>query len=58
MLRRTLYTERQDGVHNILSNKVDQTNMEDGEVSQPMSSVPGLPLASSDNHKWWLENGM
>ncbi|PLB36711.1 SacI domain and endonuclease/exonuclease/phosphatase family protein [Aspergillus candidus] len=56
-LRRTLYTERQDDVHNILSNKLDQTNMGDEEVSQPKSSVSGLPLASSDNHKWWLENG-
>lgn len=56
-LRRTLYKERRDNPYNVLSSKIERVSLESEEPMLPMPIAPGLPPASSDHHKWWLENG-
>ncbi|KAE8348768.1 SacI homology domain-containing protein [Aspergillus coremiiformis] len=56
-LRRTLYHERQDDPYNVLFSILERVNTEN-EESIPLTPIaPGLPPASSDHHRWWLENG-
>ena len=55
-LSRNLYAERSHDVGNSRANsKVEDTDDED--VVGYDSIAPGLPPASSDRNKWWLENG-
>ncbi|KAE8147649.1 SacI homology domain-containing protein [Aspergillus avenaceus] len=51
-LRRSLYRERKNDPYNVLS----ITATPEPEELVPKSIAPGLPPASSDHRKWWLEN--
>lgn len=53
-LRRTLYAEKQQDV---LSASVHLLDLEDDENMPPISIAPGLPPASSDRSRWWLDRG-
>lgn len=57
-LRRILYTERRNDPYNILSKTIEQARAQSEEHIPPTPIAPGLPPASSDHHRWWLENGM
>ncbi|KAB8240151.1 SacI homology domain-containing protein [Aspergillus flavus] len=56
-LRRILYTERRNDPYNILSKTIEQARAQSEEHIPPTPIAPGLPPASSDHHRWWLENG-
>ena len=52
-----LYRQRKSTIDNfIASGKVEETDDED--LNGFESIEPGLPPASSDKRKWWLDNGM
>lgn len=53
-LRRALYTEKQQDA---LSASVHLLDLEDEENMPPTSIAPGLPPASSDRSRWWLDHG-
>lgn len=57
-LRRVLYTERRNDPYNVLSKTAEQASLQSEEHIPPTPIAPGLPPASSDHHRWWLENGM
>lgn len=52
-LRRRLYEEKQQDA---LSNSVHLLDLDDDE-GPSKSIAPGLPPASSDRNRWWLDNG-
>ncbi|KAJ5157574.1 Inositol-1-4-5-trisphosphate 5-phosphatase 1 [Penicillium canariense] len=54
-LRRFLYEEKQ---RDALSDSVNLLDLDDEEYAPQLSIVPGLPPASSDRSKWWLDNGV
>ncbi|KAJ5217507.1 uncharacterized protein N7469_011132 [Penicillium citrinum] len=56
-LRRTLYEQKQ---RDALSDSIHLLDLDDDDtMSQDSVSIaPGLPPASSDRSKWWLDNGM
>ncbi|XHG05215.1 hypothetical protein AWENTII_008459 [Aspergillus wentii] len=56
-IRRMIYEDRQCDVRDMPANKANLIDTEDGEVMSHGSIAPGLPPASSDHHRWWLENG-
>ncbi|KAB8202267.1 SacI homology domain-containing protein [Aspergillus parasiticus] len=56
-LRRILYTERRNDPYNVLSKTIEQASAQSEEHIPPTPIAPGLPPASSDHHRWWLENG-
>lgn len=52
-----LYRQRKSAIDSfITSGKVEET--EDEDLNGYESIEPGLPPASSDKRKWWLDNGM
>lgn len=54
-LRRMLYGEKQ---RDALSDSVNLLDFDDDDDSTPQGSIaPGLPPASSDRSRWWLDNG-
>lgn len=55
-LRRTLYEQKQ---RDALSDSIHLLDLDDDDtMSQDSVSIaPGLPPASSDRSKWWLDNG-
>ncbi|KAJ5732828.1 hypothetical protein N7493_004309 [Penicillium malachiteum] len=54
-LRRMLYSEKQRG---LLSDSINLLDLEDEEEPMPQGSIaPGLPPASSERNRWWLDNG-
>lgn len=57
-LRQALYDERQHGMHDSVAKGIMQVNTLDREAIQPADIASVLPLASSDNSKWWLGDGM
>ncbi|KAE8371217.1 SacI homology domain-containing protein [Aspergillus bertholletiae] len=56
-LRRILYTERRNDPYYVPSKSIEQASPQSEEHIPPTPIAPGLPPASSDNHRWWLENG-
>ena len=57
-LRQALYDERQHGMHDVLAKGTMQVDNKDREAIQATDIIPALPPASSDNQKWWLDDGM
>jgi len=57
-LRQALYDERQHGMHDSLAKGTMQVDIIDREAIQAAEITPALPAASSDNYKWWLDDGM
>jgi hypothetical protein len=55
-LRRSIYEEKQGHGHTSLADSVSLLDMDDDE-SPHISIAPGLPPASSDRSRWWLDNG-
>ncbi|KAJ5802239.1 uncharacterized protein N7503_004689 [Penicillium pulvis] len=53
-LRRMLYEEKQ---HDALSDSIHLMDMDDDDSLPQGSIAPGLPPASSDRSRWWLDNG-
>ena len=53
-LRRMLYEERQ---RDALSDSVHLLDLDDDDSMPQVSIAPGLPPASSDRSRWWLDNG-
>ncbi|KAJ5780865.1 hypothetical protein N7457_006025 [Penicillium paradoxum] len=56
-LRRSIYTERQGHGQASPADPVSLLDMEDDETTVQLPIAPGLPPASSDRSRWWLENG-
>ncbi|GFF16671.1 DNase I-like protein [Aspergillus terreus] len=54
-LRQQLYKQRQRDPRNVTK---DLMGSETEDLIMLESIAPGLPPASSDNQKWWLDNGM
>lgn len=54
-LRRLLYKEKQDDA---LSDSPHLLDLEDEDSMAQVSIAPGLPPASSDRTRWWLDQGM
>ena len=54
-LSRTIYEARRDDVAGIIANSSNDVDEED--LIGYDSIAPGLPPASSDRRKWWLNNG-
>ncbi|KAJ5053555.1 Inositol-1,4,5-trisphosphate 5-phosphatase 1 [Penicillium rubens] len=54
-LRRSIYEEKQGHGHTSLADSVSLLDMDDDE-SPHISIAPGLPPASSDRSRWWLDN--
>lgn len=52
-LRRSIYTEKLDST---LADSVTLLDLDD-EPTPQLSIAPGLPPASSDRSRWWLDNG-
>lgn len=55
-LRHVLYSERQYGMHKALAKGTMQDI--DKDIIQPEHIMPALPPSSSDNQRWWLNDGM
>ncbi|KAJ5674856.1 uncharacterized protein N7477_004790 [Penicillium maclennaniae] len=53
-LRRLLYREKQ---HDALSNSVHLLDLDEDDSVAQLSIAPGLPPASSDRTRWWLDQG-
>lgn len=45
-------------MHDALAKGIMQMDIIDREAIQTADITPALPPASSDNHKWWLDDGM
>lgn len=61
-LRREVYLRRQRDVLSDAVNLLDlddeySQDQDDGDYENPVAIAPGLPPASSDRNKWWLDNG-
>ncbi|CAI7635984.1 unnamed protein product [Penicillium glandicola] len=56
-LRRSIYGEKQDHGHVSLAESVSLLDLDDDETIPHVSIAPGLPPASSDKSRWWLDNG-
>lgn len=54
-LRRLLYKEKQ---HDALSSSVHLLDLDEDDSMAQVSIAPGLPPASSDRTRWWLDQGM
>jgi len=55
-ISRGIYTQRKQEVGHGTAN-VDTEDTDDEDLIGYDAIEPGLPPASSDRHKWWLENG-
>lgn len=55
-LRHALYSERQYGMHKALA-KGTMQDIPDKDIIQPGYIMPTLPPSSSDNQRWWLNDG-
>lgn len=53
-LRRMLYAEKQ---RDALSDSIHLLDLDDDDSTPQGSIAPGLPPASSDRSRWWLDNG-
>lgn len=53
-LRRMLYEEKQNDA---LSDSIHLMDMDDDDGLPQGPIAPGLPPASSDRSRWWLDNG-
>ena len=56
-LRHSLYSEKQCGMHKALA-KGTMQDIPDKDIIQPGYIMPTLPQSSSDNQRWWLNDGM
>lgn len=56
-LSRELYDQRRKDVGNVTANKSSAADADDEDLIGYDSIAPGLPPASSDRRKWWLDNG-
>lgn len=56
-LRRSIYGEKQGHGHSSLADSVSLLDFDDDELPSHISIAPGLPPASSDRSRWWLDNG-
>lgn len=56
-LRRSIYEEKQGHGHSSLADSVSLLDLDDDELTPHISIAPGLPPASSDRSRWWLDNG-
>lgn len=54
-LRRRLYNEKQ---RDAMSDSVHLLDLDDEDIMGNDSIAPGLPPASSDRSRWWLDNGL
>lgn len=54
-LRRQLYEQKQ---RDALSDSVHLLDLDDEENGTQLPIAPGLPPASSDRSRWWLDHGM
>ncbi|KAF2239352.1 hypothetical protein EV356DRAFT_502391 [Viridothelium virens] len=57
MISKELYTARRSSVGDALVNG-DFEDSDDEDLIEYESVQPGLPSASSDRRKWWIEHGM
>lgn len=57
-LSRSLYNERQHQLYGAPANTSGRTDTGGEEIPLRRSISPGLPPASSDHRKWWLDHGM
>lgn len=53
-MRREIYEQKQ---RDALSDSIHLLDLDDEESMSQDSIAPGLPPASSDRRKWWLDNG-
>jgi hypothetical protein len=53
-IRRELYRQKQ---RDALSDSINLLDLEDEDNTYQDPIAPGLPPASSDRSKWWLDNG-
>lgn len=53
-MRRMLYEEKQ---HDALSDSIHLMDLDDDDSLPQGSIAPGLPPASSDRSRWWLDHG-
>lgn len=56
-LRQSIYEEKQGHGHNSFADSVSLLDLDDDEMTTHVSIAPGLPPASSDRSRWWLDNG-
>lgn len=56
-LRRSIYGGKQDSDRASIANSISLLDLDDDEVTPGASIAPGLPPASSDRSRWWLDNG-
>jgi hypothetical protein len=56
-LRRSIYEGKQGHDQAFLANSVSLLDLDDDESTPAVSIAPGLPPASSDRSRWWLDNG-
>ena len=57
-LSRKLYEQRREDVGDVTANKINVETDEDEDLIGYDSIAPGLPPASSDRRKWWLDSGL
>ncbi|KAJ5555458.1 hypothetical protein N7461_003928 [Penicillium sp. DV-2018c] len=56
-LRRSIYAEKLGHGQTSLADSTSLLDLDDDEIPQQFSIAPGLPPASSDRSRWWLDNG-
>lgn len=56
-LRRSIYEGKQGHGQASFANSVSLLDLDDDEGMAGVSIAPGLPPASSDRSRWWLDNG-
>ncbi|OGE54052.1 hypothetical protein PENARI_c006G02834 [Penicillium arizonense] len=56
-LRRSIYGEKQRQLNGSLADSVSLLDLDDDDMVPQVSIAPGLPPASSDRNRWWLDHG-
>lgn len=56
-LRRSIYGEKQRQLNGLLADSVSLLDLDDDDMVPQVSIAPGLPPASSDRNRWWLDHG-
>lgn len=57
-IQQSLYNERQNNTHLMFGDMTTQVHEVDGGLLAFERMASELPPASSEHHKWWLNNGM
>lgn len=56
-LRRTLYYQKRVDQSDVAAAPGERFSLSDEELTRVDPIMPGLPPASSDHQKWWLDHG-